>query len=92
MTRSVYLIAYDIRNPRRLARVHRYLLGYKVGGQKSVYECWLTPAELAAVRADLEALMDLEADRIHILQLDPRMQVRGFGVAVPGPQGYFAVV
>lgn len=92
MTRGVYLIAYDIRDPRRLARVHRYLLGYKVGGQKSVYECWLTPAELARVRADLEDLMDLAADRIHILQLDPRMRVRGFGVARPALEGYFAVL
>lgn len=92
MNRRVYLIAYDICNPRRLARVHRYLLGYRVGGQKSVYECWLTPGELVRVRADLEDLMDSEEDRIHILQLDPRMTVRGFGLARPVATSFFAVV
>lgn len=42
--RALYLVAYDIADPRRLAHVHR-LLGWKVGGQKSFYECWLTPVE-----------------------------------------------
>jgi CRISPR-associated protein Cas2 len=34
----------------RLRRVHKYLIGYKVGGQKSFFECWLTAAELRDVR------------------------------------------
>ena len=79
--RSLYLVCYDISEPRRLQQVHRYLLGYKVGGQKSFYECWLTPAELCRVEADLAGMIDVETDRVHIFQLDPRMQATLLGVA-----------
>lgn len=51
MTRALYLVAYDVRNSRRLGQVCRYLKSYRVDGQKSVPEIWLTPAELHAVRA-----------------------------------------
>jgi CRISPR-associated protein Cas2 len=48
-------------------------MGYKVGGQKSFFECWLTAAELREVRDTLAELLDLTEDRAHIFQLDPRM-------------------
>ncbi len=79
--RSLYLVCYDISEPRTLQEVHRYLLGYKVGGQKSFYECWLTPAELCRVEADLMQMIDTDTDRVHIFQLDPRMQATFLGVA-----------
>ncbi len=79
--RSLYLVAYDIADHRRLAQVHRYLLGWKVGGQKSFYECWLTRAELVALMRELTDLTDPHADRIHVFQLDPRMRPKCYGVA-----------
>jgi CRISPR/Cas system-associated endoribonuclease Cas2 len=42
VARTLYLVCYDVCEPKRLRRVHRYLMGYKVGGQKSFFECWLT--------------------------------------------------
>lgn len=79
--RALYLVAYDISDTRRLGRVHHFLLGWKVGGQKSLYECWLTPAELSEVLSGLTRLIDAEADRVHVFQLDPRMKPRLYGVA-----------
>lgn len=79
MARDLYLIAYDICNPRRLNRVCRYLTGYKVGGQKSVFEIWATPAELGNIQSELDQLMDPDEDRLHILRLDPRMKPQCFG-------------
>jgi CRISPR-associated protein Cas2 len=63
--------------------VHRYLLGFKVGGQKSFFECWFTPAELREARRALADLIDPVEDRVHIFQLDPRMKMEGLGIAVP---------
>jgi CRISPR/Cas system-associated endoribonuclease Cas2 len=57
--RTLYLVCYDICEPKRLQRVHKYLIGYKVGGQKSFFECWLTAAELREVRDTLAELLDL---------------------------------
>lgn len=84
--RTLYLVCYDVSSPKRLYRVHRYLLGFKVGGQKSFFECWFTPAELREARYELAALIDPVEDRVHIFQLDPRMKMEGLGIAVaPAP-------
>jgi len=90
--RDLYLIAYDVCEPKRLQRVCRYLTGYKVGGQKSVFEVWVTPGELRRIRADLEKLMDADEDRLHILALDPRMKPRCIGLAQSFAQQHFAIV
>lgn len=90
--RSLYLVAYDVSAPRRLRRICRYLTGYKVGGQKSVFEIWATPAELRRIRADLESLMDPAEDRLHVLALDPRMKPRCFGRASTFGASHFAII
>ncbi|MCX7675820.1 MAG: CRISPR-associated endonuclease Cas2 [Alteraurantiacibacter sp.] len=92
VARTLYLVCYDVADPKRLYRVHRFLLGYKVGGQKSFFECWLTPAELREVRAGLRARMNLAEDRAHIFQLDPRQRVRCLGQAQPPHAGAFLIV
>ena len=79
--RALYLVCYDICEPPRLQRVHHYLLGFKVGGQKSFFECWLTPPELCNVRMTLTEMIDSVTDRVHIFQLDPRMNNESFGQA-----------
>lgn len=63
-------------------RIYRLLSGYKVGGQKSVLEIWVTPAELHNIRTLLNKWLDT-ADRLHILRLDLRMQVRCYDIANP---------
>ena len=81
VARTLYLVCYDICCPKRLYRVHRFLLGYKVGGQKSFFECWLSSAELRLVQRTLATLLDGSVDRAHIFQLDPRMKNQGLGLA-----------
>ncbi len=91
-TRSLYLVAYDVCDPKRLYRVHRYLTAYKVEGQKSVFEIWVTPTELEKIRCDLAKLIHPAEDRVHFLALDPRMKPRLYGVAKHFDQKFFAVV
>jgi len=90
--RDLYLIAYDICEPRRLRHVYRYLAGYKVAGQKSVCEVWVTPAELKHIRSDLEAMMEMGEDRLHILALEPRMKPLLVGRATHFTSNHFAIV
>ncbi len=91
-TRTLYLVCYDVcRTPLR-RRVHRYLTGYKVGGQKSFFECWLTAAELREVREALPELLDLATDRAHIFQLDPRMARDRLGRATAPMTDVFLIV
>lgn len=92
MSRTLYLVAYDVCEPQRLQRVCRYLTGYKVGGQKSVFEIWATPAELRKIRTELNELMDSDQDRLQILALDPRMAVRCLGKAQSFKQSFFSII
>ena len=60
MKRGFYIVAYDISDERRLNRVREYLKAFSTGGQKSVYECFLTEGELLQVWRELEQLIDPE--------------------------------
>ncbi len=90
--RTLYLVAYDVANPRRLTQVHRFMMGWKVGGQKSFYECWLTSAERETVIRGLQELIVPDEDRVHLFQLDPRMAPKCFGVAASFNQSHFAII
>lgn len=90
--RTLYLVAYDVCDPRRLHKVGRFLTGYKVGGQKSVCEIWATNGELRQIRAELEKLMEADEDRLHILALDPRMKPRCLGLATSFSKTFFSIV
>lgn len=81
--RRLYLIAYDVADPGRLNRVRELLKTYSTGGQKSVYECWCTPAELAEVTDALRRLIAPEEDRVHIARMDGRSRPHTLGIAVP---------
>jgi CRISPR-associated protein Cas2 len=82
MKRDLYIIAYDITEPTRLNRVRYLLKGYSTGGQKSVYECFLTKAELRFVVSALQRLIYEEQDRVHIFHLEGRCRTHTLGIAV----------
>ena len=90
--RTLYLVAYDSCNRRRLRRVCRYLTGYKVSGQKSVFEIWATDAELREIRDKIKRLIRTDEDRLHILALDPRMPPHGKGRARCFEPKFFSIV
>ena len=92
MSRTLYLVAYDICDPRRLARVGRYFQSYRVAGQKSVPEIWVTPAELQSIRCDMDRLLDTSKYRLQLIALDPRMRRRCLGKAVTFSTPFFCVV
>jgi CRISPR-associated protein Cas2 len=92
MDRTFYLVAYDITNDRRLNRVRQFLKGYSTGGQKSVYECFLTDGELRYVKKKIERLIDEDEDRVHIFTMDGRSKTHALGIAVqPKDPEYFYI-
>lgn len=92
MDRTLYIIAYDITDERRLNRVRYFLKGYSTGGQKSVYECFLTEGELKFVISNLRRMIFEGDDRIHIFQMDGRSRTHTLGIALqPKDPSYFYI-
>ena len=77
--RTLYIAGYDISNAKRLRLALAVLKEFSTGGQKSVFECFLTPAERAELVQRITAILDHEEDRFLLLRLDPRAEVRVFG-------------
>lgn len=82
MKRKLYLVAYDIRQPKRLRRMLTVLKDYASGGQKSAYECYLTAAEKAELVGRVTATMDLDVDSFAIVPLISRDAVDTLGIGV----------
>ena len=85
--RQLYLISYDIKDNARRARVLRAIKGNAIGGQKSVYECWLDANEFQNAKYALASLVHDAADRIVLTRLDPRAAIHTLGVGVPPEDG-----
>ena len=41
MLRHLFLVGYDIASARRRRQALKAIKGHAIGGQKSLYECWL---------------------------------------------------
>lgn len=67
--RRRYLVAYDIRDQRRLRAVATCLEAYGERLQYSVFVCDLSASELIALRADLEALVKASEDSVMTVDL-----------------------
>jgi len=92
MLRHLFLIGYDITEARRRRRALKVVKGQAIGGQKSLYECWLTSAELQLAMRALRELIDPATDRVLFLRLDPRATMHTLGVAVRPQDGEFFYV
>lgn len=82
MHRKLFLAAYDVRDPRRLARALRVVRGYASGGQKSAYECWLLPSERRSLLRDMASVLDFQEDSFAIIPLEPKKPLITLGQAV----------
>lgn len=91
MSRSLYLVIYDVSCPRRLRAVGRMVKAHKVAGQKSLAECWLSPGERDRLLRSLQAAIAPDGDRLHVFRLDPRQDPRLFGIAGTYRRGCFLV-
>lgn len=75
MRRSI-LICYDIADPKRLDKVRDAVKDYGTRIQFSIYQCELTPTDLARIRETLRDLIHRQEDCVLFIDLG--------GVETPG--------
>ena len=69
--RKRYVVAYDIRDEKRLRQVHQNLKSYGWAMQYSVFVCDLDFIELTELRTDLGHIIHHGMDSIAIIDLGP---------------------
>lgn len=90
--RQLYLAAYDISCNRRLRKALYVLRSFASGGQKSVFECFLTPAEKSQLLEDMQKVIDPGEDRFILLKLAGAKHIRILGKAVLPQDGSYYYV
>ncbi len=70
--RALFIAAYDVANPARRRQLHRVVRKYATGGQKSVFECFLTPSERQALLVRARRIIDEREDRFALLRVEKR--------------------
>jgi len=66
-----YVVAYDIRDPKRWRRVYRLMKGYGRWLQLSIFHCRLSGSRRIEMAVRLEALIAPGEDHVVILDLGP---------------------
>lgn len=69
--RGYYLVCYDISDQKRLARMHKKLLGFGDPLQYSVFICLLSRMEKLLMLEKLLEILEEEEDRLLVIYLGP---------------------
>ncbi len=69
--RTSDLVCYDICNDKRLRTVFKIMRGFGDHLQFSIFECQLTPTDLARCRALISAVIHHEEDQVLFVNLGP---------------------
>jgi CRISPR-associated protein Cas2 len=69
MSRRRYLVAYDIREDRRLRAIATCMEGYGTRVQYSVFVCDLSETEAVHMRSDIEDRMKASEDSVMVIDL-----------------------
>jgi CRISPR-associated protein Cas2 len=77
--KRVWLVAYDISDPGRLARVHRFLRGRAAAVQYSVFAGPLNAAGVQAIVKGLCELIDFQEDDLRLYPLPERCEAAALG-------------
>jgi len=95
--RHSYLLCYDIRDPKRLRRVHQIAKAYGEPWQFSVFYCILSELDRVRLERDLVEVANLKEDQILIINLGlrddtVRDSVTTLGVSLPDADGRMVVI
>ncbi|MGH9172412.1 MAG: CRISPR-associated endonuclease Cas2 [Acidimicrobiales bacterium] len=69
MARTRYLVSYDIRDDKRLRRVHASMKGFGWAMQYSVFVCDLDEVEVLDLKRNIGEIINARVDSIAIVRL-----------------------
>lgn len=82
----ITLVTYDITDPRRLVKLHKFLKEFGLNTQKSVFECDIDNQALKRIRAYCRDNLDLQRDAIRIYKICDhcmrKVKISGRGIRV----------
>lgn len=65
----IVLVTYDITDPKRLNRTHKFLKEFGLNTQKSVFECDIDREGIKRIRAYCKENLDLSSDAVRIYKI-----------------------
>lgn len=68
---ELYIVTYDIADPKRLQRVFKTMRNYGDHLQLSVFECQLSRADLVLLKDRLQEIIDPKEDQVLFIRLGP---------------------
>lgn len=69
--RRLYIVTYDICDPKRLRRVFKTMKGFGAHLQLSVFQCDLPPVDVVRMQAALAEIIHHSEDQVLIIDLGP---------------------
>jgi CRISPR-associated endoribonuclease Cas2 len=72
----LWIVAYDVRDPRRWRRVYRAMKGRGEWLQLSVFQCRLSRRGMVELRAALAEIVKHDEDHVLFLDLGPAEEVK----------------
>ena len=78
--KSWYLIAYDVRDPGRLRRVHRYLKKQSLAAQRSVFIVYATQRRLQSMLKTISRIIKKDQDDVRAYPISHPSQLWFSGV------------
>jgi CRISPR-associated protein Cas2 len=69
--KTVYIVSYDVADPKRLRLTYKKLCGFGTALQYSVFRCELTALQLHALREGLWSILNFTEDRVMVVNLGP---------------------
>ena len=80
-----FTVAYDIPDDGRRVKVANTLRSFGERVQLSVFECWLSPAQLAQLKKLLRKKLELSQDSVRIYPIGGTVEVLGMGRVTDDP-------
>jgi len=82
----IVLVTYDITDPKRLRKTHKFLKEFGLNTQKSVFECDVDEIALKRIRRFCKETLDLSSDSVRIYKICSRcmknVSISGLGLKI----------